>query len=62
MKTGELMEMSQNHIQWYTDFVICTSGSLNAELVDQKLETAWGSQSCFLNRYFGSPKVFASAA
>jgi hypothetical protein len=50
MKTGELMEMAQNHIWWCTDFVICTSGSLSRELVDQKLETAWGSHSCFLNR------------
>jgi hypothetical protein len=36
MKTEESMEMAQK----YTDFVICTSGSLNGELVDQKLETA----------------------
>lgn len=46
MKMGELMEIARKN----TDFVICTSGSLNRELIDQKFETALGSQSCFLNR------------
>jgi hypothetical protein len=52
---GKLMEIAQNHIQWYVDLVICSiepSGSFGRDVVEL----------CFLNRYFCSPWFIAIEA